>query len=115
MFKVKCWGVNYKISQNNISGIVEIICYRAVFAVDKLNEGWDVLNLFDIVRLYETRDGKNGKPGSGTIWEAQLIGRGGEDVVLEEILSDKSVETHSITMTFREIADINYSTVNRAL
>ena len=26
--------------------------YRAVFAVDKLNEGWDVLNLFDIVRLY---------------------------------------------------------------
>lgn len=206
--------------------------YRAVFAVDKLNEGWDVLNLFDIVRLYETRDGKNGKPGAGTISEAQLIGRGarycpfkiddeqpkyqrkydddvdnqlricetlyyhcwnepryiselhtalreigldlegivtkryslkdsfkadelyqtgyvftnerilksradvhellpsvrdkiydvaisvgrgGEDVVLEEISSDKSVETHSITMTFKEIADINYSTVNRAL
>lgn len=206
--------------------------YRAVFAVDKLNEGWDVLNLFDIVRLYETRDGKNGKPGAGTISEAQLIGRGarycpfriddeqpkyqrkydddvdnqlricetlyyhcwnepryiselhtalreigldlegivtkryslknsfkvdelyqtgyvftnermlksradvhellpsvrdkiydvaisvgrgGEDVVLKEILSDKSVETHSITMTFKEIADINYSTVNRAL
>lgn len=206
--------------------------YRAVFAVDKLNEGWDVLNLFDIVRLYETRDGKNGKPGAGTISEAQLIGRGarycpfriddeqpkyqrkydddvdnqlricetlyyhcwnepryiselhtalreigldlegivtkryslkdsfksdelyqtgyvftnerilksradvhellpsvrdkiydvaisvgrgGEDVVLEEISSDKSVETHSITMTFKGIADINYSTVNRAL
>ena len=206
--------------------------YRAVFAVDKLNEGWDVLNLFDIVRLYETRDGKNGKPGAGTISEAQLIGRGarycpfriddeqpkyqrkydddvdnqlricetlyyhcwnepryiselhtalreigldlegivtkryslkdsfkadelyqtgyvftnermlksradihelppsvrdkiydvaisvgrgGEDVILEEISSDKSVETHSITMTFKEIADINYSTVNRAL
>lgn len=206
--------------------------YRAVFAVDKLNEGWDVLNLFDIVRLYETRDGKNGKPGAGTISEAQLIGRGArycpfriddeqpkyqrkydddvdnqlricetlyyhcwnepryiselhtalreigldlegivtkryslkdsfkadelyqtgyvftnermlksradvhellpsvrnkiydvaisvgrgcEDVVLEEISSDKSVETHSITMTFKEIADINYSTVNRAL
>lgn len=206
--------------------------YRAVFAVDKLNEGWDVLNLFDIVRLYETRDGKNGKPGAGTISEAQLIGRGarycpfriddeqpkyqrkydadvdnqlricetlyyhcwnepryiselhtalreigldlegivtkryslkdsfkadelyqtgyvftnermlksradvhellpsvrdkiydvaisvgrgGEDVVLEEISSDKSVETYSITMTFNEIADVNYSTVNRAL
>ena len=41
-----------------------------------LNEGWDVLNLFDIVRLYETRDGKNGKPGKTTISEAQLIGRG---------------------------------------
>lgn len=206
--------------------------YRAVFAVDKLNEGWDVLNLFDIVRLYETRDGKNGKPGAGTISEAQLIGRGarycpfkiddeqpkyqrkydddvdnqlricetlyyhcwnepryiselhtalreigldlegivtkryslkdsfkadelyqtgyvftnerilksradvhellpsvrdkiydvaisvgrgGEDVVLEEISSDKSVETYSITMTFKEIADVNHSTVNRAL
>ena len=50
--------------------------YRAVFAVDKLNEGWDVLNLFDIVRLYETRDGKNSIPGKTTMKEAQLIGRG---------------------------------------
>ncbi len=50
--------------------------YRAVFAVDKLNEGWDVLNLFDIVRLYDTRDAKEGKPGNTTISEAQLIGRG---------------------------------------
>lgn len=49
---------------------------RAVFAVQKLNEGWDVLNLFDIVRLYEGRDGKAGKPGKTTISEAQLIGRG---------------------------------------
>lgn len=49
---------------------------RAVFAVDKLNEGWDVLNLFDIVRLYNTRDAKYGKPGKTTISEAQLIGRG---------------------------------------
>ncbi|MGM9645933.1 MAG: DEAD/DEAH box helicase family protein [Eubacteriales bacterium] len=206
--------------------------YRAVFAVDKLNEGWDVLNLFDIVRLYETRDGKNGKPGAGTISEAQLIGRGarycpfkieeeqpkyqrkydddvdnqlricetlyyhcwnepryiselhtalreigldlegiitqryrlkdsfktdilyqtgyvftnervlksradvhellpsvrdkiyevsiavgrgGEDVVLDEVSGDKTVETHYIITTFNEIATINYSTVNRAL
>ena len=36
--------------------------YRAVFAVDKLNEGWDVLNLFDIVRLYDTRDAKSNIP-----------------------------------------------------
>lgn len=50
--------------------------YRAVFAVDKLNEGWDVLNLFDIVRLYDTRDAKNNRPGETTIKEAQLIGRG---------------------------------------
>ena len=49
---------------------------RAIFAVQKLNEGWDVLNLFDIVRLYETRDGKAGKIGKTTLSEAQLIGRG---------------------------------------
>lgn len=49
---------------------------RAIFAVQKLNEGWDVLNLFDIVRLYEGRDGKANKPGKTTISEAQLIGRG---------------------------------------
>lgn len=49
---------------------------RAVFAVDMLNEGWDVLNLFDIVRLYDTRDARNNKPGKTTLREAQLIGRG---------------------------------------
>ncbi len=49
---------------------------RAIFAVQKLNEGWDVLNLFDIVRLYESRDGKNSQPGKNTIAEAQLVGRG---------------------------------------
>jgi type III restriction enzyme len=50
--------------------------FRAVFAVQKLNEGWDVLNLFDIVRLYEDRDSKDGKPGKTTLTEAQLISRG---------------------------------------
>jgi type III restriction enzyme len=49
---------------------------RVIFAVDKLNEGWDVLNLFDIVRLYDTRDAKKGIPGKTTISEAQLIGHG---------------------------------------
>ncbi|MBD3192159.1 MAG: DEAD/DEAH box helicase [Candidatus Heimdallarchaeota archaeon] len=54
---------------------------RAIFAVDMLNEGWDVLNLFDIVRLYETRDGRwlrdgTYRPGSTTLSEVQLIGRG---------------------------------------
>jgi len=50
--------------------------FRAIFEVKKLDEGWDVLNLFDIVRLYETRDASKGKPGANTIAEAQLIGRG---------------------------------------
>ena len=49
---------------------------RAIFAVQKLNEGWDVLNLFDIVRCYETRDTRFNRPGSTTVSEAQLIGRG---------------------------------------
>ena len=49
---------------------------RAIFAVQKLNEGWDVLNLFDIVRCYEARDTGRAKIGSTTISEAQLIGRG---------------------------------------
>lgn len=49
---------------------------RVVFAVDKLNEGWDVLNLYDIVRLYNTRDGRANTIGRTTMSEAQLIGRG---------------------------------------
>ena len=42
--------------------------YRAIFEVKKLDEGWDVLNLFDI------SGGK--KISQTTISEAQLIGRG---------------------------------------
>lgn len=49
---------------------------RAIFAVQKLNEGWDVLNLFDIVRCYEPRDTGRAKLGTTTLSEAQLIGRG---------------------------------------
>lgn len=50
--------------------------YRAIFEVKKLDEGWDVLNLFDIVRLYETRQSGGRKISPVTIAEAQLIGRG---------------------------------------
>ncbi|CDR30236.1 Uncharacterized protein conserved in bacteria [Acholeplasma oculi] len=53
--------------------------YRLIFVVDMLNEGWDVLNLFDIVRLYNERQGAHGKSekvSKYTISEAQLIGRG---------------------------------------
>ncbi|MDC9715324.1 MAG: type III deoxyribonuclease, partial [Gammaproteobacteria bacterium] len=52
---------------------------RAIFTVDKLNEGWDVLNLFDIVRLYDgqnTGGSNKEKVGKKTVSEAQLIGRG---------------------------------------
>lgn len=50
--------------------------YRAIFEVKKLDEGWDVLNLFDIVRLYETRQSGGKKISPATVAEAQLIGRG---------------------------------------
>ena len=51
--------------------------YRLIFIVDKLTEGWDVLSLFDIVRLYDTRQGgPKGSVSKYTISEAQLIGRG---------------------------------------
>ena len=45
---------------------------RAIFAVAKVNEGWDVLNLYDIVRISE----KASNTKNGTDSEAQLIGRG---------------------------------------
>lgn len=45
---------------------------RTIFAVAKLNEGWDVLNLFDIVRISEGASATKTTTNS----EAQLIGRG---------------------------------------
>ncbi|HGO8245740.1 TPA: DEAD/DEAH box helicase family protein [Neisseria meningitidis] len=54
---------------------------RAIFTVGRLTEGWDVLNLFDIVRLYEGQNGggsnkKSCKTANTTVSEKQLIGRG---------------------------------------
>ena len=66
---------NYQLQINSLEDRNNLI--RCIFAVDQLNEGWDVLNLFDIVRLYETRSTeRHGGPGKQTIQEAQLIGRG---------------------------------------
>lgn len=48
--------------------------YRIIFAVARLTEGWDVLNLFDIVRLSDDPKAKGTK--ATTMSEAQLIGRG---------------------------------------
>jgi len=51
---------------------------RAIFTVNRLTEGWDVLNLFDIVRLYQGQNagGSTNKTPKATIAEKQLIGRG---------------------------------------
>lgn len=51
----------------------------AIFTCQRLTEGWDVLNLFDIVRMYEgqnTGGANKGKRGKSTVSEVQLIGRG---------------------------------------
>lgn len=47
--------------------------FRIIFAVAKLTEGWDVLNLFDIVRVSEEKESNSLKQTNS---EAQLIGRG---------------------------------------
>lgn len=51
----------------------------AIFTCMRLTEGWDVLNLFDIVRMYSGQNtgGTNKKKaGKSTVSEVQLIGRG---------------------------------------
>lgn len=78
----KCISVNSKEDKGTYQLLINSLedrnnLIRCIFAVDQLNEGWDVLNLFDIVRLYETRSAeRHGGPGRQTIQEAQLIGRG---------------------------------------
>ena len=62
---------DYQIKLNTLEDKENVI--RAIFAVDKLNEGWDVLNLFDIVRLSSAAIKNSSKT---TTKEAQLIGRG---------------------------------------
>lgn len=65
---------NYQVKLNTLEDRNNPI--QAIFAVQKLNEGWDVLNLFDIVRCYETKPKEDKKITKTTISEAQLIGRG---------------------------------------
>ena len=76
---------------------------RAIFAVQKLNEGWDVLNLFDIVRCYEARDTGREKIGSTTIAEAQLIGRGAR--YFPFVVSRTDSPTHETDDRFRRKFD----------
>lgn len=90
--------------------------YRLIFAVDMLNEGWDVLNLFDIVRLYETRKSKN-----YTVKEAQLIGRAARYCpFVEDEEQERSVRKYDgdltnpyrllETMFFHSVQDSKYIT-----
>ena len=50
------------------------------------------------------------------VYEVSIaVGKSGEDVVMEGISSDKRVKTFNYDTTIGQIAEINYSTVNRAL
>lgn len=76
-----CLAVNSKIEREKYQVEVNRLeeennPIRAIFAVQMLSEGWDVLNLFDIVRCYDTGSTGHNKIGKATIAEAQLIGRG---------------------------------------
>lgn len=88
---------------------------RGIFAVEMLNEGWDVLNLFDIVRLYDSRDPntKKKKPGKTTMQEAQLIGRGAryyafKDKNLPGVDADKRKYDKKIDSPLRNIETLHY-------
>ena len=88
---------------------------RAIFAVNMLQEGWDVLNLFDIVRLYDTRDGNINKwgkyvAGTGTVSEAQLIGRGARYFPFPYLNADKYKRKFddNETMPLRAIEQMHY-------
>ena len=88
---------------------------RAIFAVQKLNEGWDVLNLFDIVRCYTTRDSKAGKPGKTTIAEAQLIGRGARYfpfIANEHNDRYRRKYDNNLTDEMRVLEELHYHSIN---
>ena len=88
---------------------------RAIFAVQKLNEGWDVLNLFDIVRCYEARDTGRAKIGSTTISEAQLIGRGARYFPFVLPSSDDRFRRKfdgDIEHELRVLEELNYHSIN---
>ncbi|MBA5933543.1 DEAD/DEAH box helicase family protein [Weissella confusa] len=81
---------------------------RAIFAVAKLSEGWDVLNLYDIVRI-----GEQSITSTQTNSEAQLIGRGARynPFVYEEETSFTRRFDHS-TPELQILESLHYHTIN---
>lgn len=82
--------------------------FRAIFAVAKLSEGWDVLNLYDIVRI-----GEQPITSTQTNSEAQLIGRGARynPFVYEEVTSFTRRFDHS-TPELQILESLHYHTIN---
>ena len=118
--ETRCVSVNEEKEKENLQILLNTLedkdnRIRAIFAVQKLNEGWDVLNLFDIVRCYTTRDSKAGKPGKTTIAEAQLIGRGARyfPFVTEES-NDRFRRKfdHNLNHEMRVLEELHYHSIN---
>jgi len=85
--------------------------YRVIFAVARLTEGWDVLNLFDIVRLSDDPKAKGTK--ATTMSEAQLIGRGARYYPF--LLGDERSFTRRFTDDSKAnliLETIHYHTIN---
>lgn len=82
---------------------------RAIFAVAKLNEGWDVLNLFDIVRISEGATSTKTTTDS----EAQLIGRGARYYPFEYKDSRSYTRRFDLVHTdLKVIESLHYHTIN---
>lgn len=82
--------------------------FRAIFAVAKLSEGWDVLNLYDIVRI-----GEQPITSTQTNSEAQLIGRGARynPFVYEQETSFTRRFDHN-TPELQILESLHYHTIN---
>ena len=84
--------------------------YRAIFTVKMLTEGWDVLNLFDIVRLDESKGTK-----ATTLSEAQLIGRGARYFPMSISTGDEMYQRKldkDVGNTLRCIEELYYHSIN---
>lgn len=82
---------------------------RAIFQIAKLNEGWDVLNLFDIVRISEGSSSTINTTDS----EAQLIGRGARYYPFEyEGESSFTRRFDEIDTDLKLIETLHYHTIN---
>lgn len=86
---------------------------RVIFAVNKLDEGWDVLNLFDIVRLNDKANSKK----TTTTSEVQLIGRGARyypfmQKEFEEKKAFKRKFDNDLNNELSHLERLNYHTLN---
>lgn len=89
---------------------------RVIFVVDMLNEGWDVLNLYDIVRLDES----NRTDAKIRTKDVQLIGRGARyyPFLHESVESDdpeiafKRKFDDQLNHDLRALEELHYHTMN---